>query len=273
MRLIFFISILLFASSCKDRVFLEFNRTDKRLVVDGTITDKNEPYYINLSYPTKYTYQPDPADASTRQVTGAAVTVEDDLGNVYSFAETSPGSYASDNTKFQAAVGRSYVLHIITTDGKAYTSHPEKMYSVAPLDSLYYVIDGDQYSLYVDLQDPPERGNYYQWKIRFGSHYNDWIDIATDEYFNGNYIKGLKQDDGDYRDVKGVEIGVEQLSISLEKYRFLKLLNQQVDNGGTPFEAPASPIVGNVFNENDSTDYALGYFGVSAISSKSVTVK
>jgi len=273
MRRIVLISILLVAFSCKDRVFLEFDRTDKRLVVDGTITDKNEPYYISLSYPTKYTYKPDPADATTRQCTGAVVTVEDDLGNIYPFGESSPGSYVSDNTKFQASVGRSYVLHIVTTDGKAYTSTPEKMYPVAPLDSLYYVLDGDQYSLYVDLQDPPEPGNYYQWKIRFGTRYNDWVDIATDEYFNGNYIKRLKQDDGDYKDVKGVEIGVEQLSISLEKYRFLKLLNQQVDNGGTPFESPASPIVGNVFNVNDSSDYALGYFGVSAISSKSVTVK
>lgn len=272
MRYIFLISILVIVAGCKDRVFLEFTRTDKRLVVDGTITDKNEPYYINLSYPTKYTYQPNP-DATDRQVTGAVVTVEDDLGNIYSFAENSPGSYVSDNTKFQAAVGRSYVLHVSTTDGKVYASYPEKMNSVAPLDSLYYVLDGDQYSLYVDLQDPPERGNYYQWKIRFGTRYNDWIDIATDEYFNGNYIKGLKQDDGDYKDVKGTEIFVEQLSISLEKYRFLKLLNQQVDNTGTPFQSPASPIVGNVFNENDSTDYALGYFGVSAISSKSITVK
>lgn len=271
MRFLILLVTLLIASSCEDRVYLEFDRTDKRLVIEGTITDRNEPYYINLSYPTKYTYMPDPSDAQSRRATGAVVTVEDDMGNIYSFTENSPGSYVSDNTNFQGAIGRSYTLHIATTDGKIYKSRPEKMSAVATLDSLYYETEGDQYSLYIDLQDPPERGNYYQWKLRFGTRYSDWIDVAPDEYFNGNYLKRFKKDEGNYEDAKGREFSVEQLSISREKYKFLSLLNQQIDSEGTPFEAPASPIVGNVFNENDSSDYALGYFGASAISSKSIT--
>lgn len=273
MRFRFFILTAFLLSACEDRVTLTFDRLDKRLVVEGLITDANGPYYINLSYPAKYTYTPDSAGSKFRRVTGATVTVADDLGNTYSFAEleSTPGLYASDAAEFKGTVGRSYTLRITDAEGKAYTSRPEKLTSVTPIDSIYYEKENQDYKIFIDTHDSPGLGQYYQWRIFFDNRMNDWIDISTDEYFDGNEVKRFQKDEGPF--VPGLTIRIEQLSISREKYRFLFLVDQQTTNGGTPFDSPASPIIGNVYNVNDSTDYALGYFGASAVSSKATTIK
>ena len=272
MRFLIRISILLsILSGCHDRINLDFNRVDKRLVIEGTITNTDGPYYINLSYPAKYTYKPDSTGSKARRETGALVSVVDDLGNEYIFKEDFPGLYVSDKTEFKGIVGRSYVLHINTVGGKVYKSRPERLNDVSTLDSLYYEIVDGEYMLYIDMHDPPGFGNYYQWRVTFNDNQNDWIDILPDDYIDGNYLKRFLKDQGNYS--KGLVVGIDQLSITQGKYKFLYALDEQINNGGTPFDSPSAPIVGNVYSEKDSTDYALGYFGAAAVSSKSVTIK
>jgi Domain of unknown function (DUF4249) len=265
------LSALIILSGCQDHVKLNFSRVDKRLVVEGTITNNAGANYINLSYSAKYTYQPDAAGAASRTVTGAFVSVSDDSGNRYIFKENSPGLYVSDSAEFKGTVGRSYVLHINTPDGKIYGSKAERLNAAVTIDSLYYEHISSEDWLYIDFQDPASLGNYYQWRITFDGNQNDWIDIAPDDYFNGKYLKRFSKDHGNY--ARGTVIGIDQLSITKRKYIFLYTLDQQLRNGGTPFDAPSSTIVGNVYNEKDSADYALGYFGASAVSSKSIIIK
>jgi hypothetical protein len=81
----------------------------RRLVVDGMLTNENEPHYIHLSVTNPELNQ------EIQPATGANVTVTSD-DETYAFTESAgePGVYYS--APFQAVVGREYNLSILYED-------------------------------------------------------------------------------------------------------------------------------------------------------------
>jgi hypothetical protein len=264
-----------FLQGCEDKVELDFARFDKRLVVEGWITDEPRPYYVNLSYTSIYTYKPDTVGAADRAVKGAVVSVADDLGNEYQFKEIFPGLYESDQSKFRGQVGRSYTLKVSTSEGVFYNSYPELLNPVTPLENIYYEFtnrDEGEYEVYIDTYDPPGYGNYYQWKLYYDGRLFDNIDILKDDYIDGNPLKRLNKESGNMPTNATLNLKIEQLSLTKSAYDFLYLFKEQSINVGTLWDTPPAPVIGNVFKEGDVDDYALGYFGASAVSSKFIEI-
>lgn len=106
--------------------------TDTILVVDGMITDEVASYHIRLSYAlpfdSKVTFKP---------FYSALIYVSDDLGNQYPFKEVKIGSYKSDSLHFTGQPGRTYTLHIETSDGDVYVSDSQRLETKFYTDSIF----------------------------------------------------------------------------------------------------------------------------------------
>ena len=123
----FVIGILI--NSCIEPFDAKTENFETALVIEATITDeiKNQEVYVGR--------------ASTLENTGrnpeqnARVSIVDDAQNEYSFEEVSPGKYVS-LTGFGIVPKVSYQLHILTSDGRKYTSAPEKMPEETPITNF-----------------------------------------------------------------------------------------------------------------------------------------
>lgn len=67
-------------------------------------------------------------------------------------------------------------------------------------------------------------------------------------------------------------VTLQQLSISEEVYNFWKLIEAQQRGAGDLFQPNNIRIKGNIKNENDPGDEALGVFAVSAVAEKSIFI-
>jgi hypothetical protein len=170
----------------------ELDNYDNLLVVDALITDKQETYRVKLSRTiSSSTEFPSP-------VTGALVSVFDEMGTEYFFLEKESGEYYSDSTVFQAEVGKAYALRIITKEGEHYESEYERMISVPDINKLYYRIEEEviesenrEYrglGFYIDTKDESGECRYYRWEFA-----EDW-EFSTPfpkmvEYFRSDSIE------------------------------------------------------------------------------------
>lgn len=108
---------------------------DSNLVVNGHITDANTSYTIKLSR-TFRTY-----NSESPAVSDATVFISDDSGNKYYLKQTADGIYKTDSLEFTGVIGRSYILNIITIEGKEYKSDTCLMQSTADINKIYFEKD------------------------------------------------------------------------------------------------------------------------------------
>jgi hypothetical protein len=67
-------------------------------------------------------------------------------------------------------------------------------------------------------------------------------------------------------------VKVNLYSLSKSNYDFWNLLYQQAYPNNDEDVNASVPLVGNIFNVNNPDDYAIGYFQVSATSSKQIYI-
>lgn len=159
------------------------------LVVDGMITDANTSYTVKLSK----TFQEQ--NSIPLWVSDATVFIADDAENNNYLINRGNGIYKTDSTQFRGVPGRTYVLHIVTNDGKEYESEPCLMQSVPDIDSIYFEKDQqltnngtqsqDGVSIYLDSKEG-ENNSYYRWDFDETWEFRvpdpkkwDYIDSAT----------------------------------------------------------------------------------------------
>ncbi|MCX6253406.1 MAG: DUF4249 domain-containing protein [Bacteroidia bacterium] len=293
-------SVLLLLSSCITQFIPEIDEEKELLVVQGLITDRMEPDTIKLSKSL-----PLGEISAARPVSGGFVTITDDLHNVFLLSEIVPGTYITPSY-FHGVTGRSYTLHINANSEFSslnYESFPMEMKPVPPIDSLYYEktviekadgyfrgVDGCQ--IYLDTYDPENKCRFYRWdfsetwKLRllfdvpnqtcWISDKSHSINIKSTAAFNEarinrfpiNYFSNMTD-----RLKTKYSILVNQYSLNEDEYIYWeKIQNIAVQVGGLYDIIPAS-VPSNIRCIEDPTEKVLGYFSVSAISSKRIFIK
>ncbi|MGM0647915.1 MAG: DUF4249 domain-containing protein [Bacteroidota bacterium] len=261
--LFYLIALLLLLSSCQEKIELELNDGNERLVVEGSLTNQDTTQQIVLSKTSSYF-----TAEKTPRVSGATVTVSDGQ-NTMPFPEISDGIYQSEYP-FAAEVGKTYTLLVELKDAinetMVYTAS-ETMPQLLQLDSItaeFLPNPQDDANIQVKAwgQEPATPNNYYVWDLYINAnHYSDTLNERTftdDELVNGSYIPGLPIYfyDGDVNDT----IDVYTQSISEAYFSFLMAFIQEASFGGGDFSGPPANIQGNI------SDGALGYFAVKAVS-------
>lgn len=266
MKQIITLSILALAAltSCKKEFDLNLNDSNKNyLVVEGMITDQDEPQTIRLSRTISYLEAKNP-----QKVNDAAVTIQFDNTTI-PFNLSSDGVYAAP-AGFRGEVGKTYHLKI-QVDGQQYEAS-STMRKGQKLDSVYtqkHVFNTDQFEIRANLTENPEKGDYVLLKYAQNEVLQD--SVKRWSFYSDNVMNGEKFENmlifGDIEGKVGDKITVYTYSISKETFDFVTAASSSLMEPLPFFPPPGASIKGNISNG------ALGYFQASAVFRKDSHLK
>jgi hypothetical protein len=283
-------------NSCIVQFIPSVSEDKELLVVQGVITDQPEQDTIKLSKS-----QPLGLVSDAIPITGCNVTLSDNQGMNISLNEMKPGSYVAPQD-FHGEIGRLYTLHI-KYKGLDYESTPMEMMPVPSIDSLFWkkitlepsvgFFKGvDACQIYLNSYDPQNLCKYYRWdfmetwilRLLFPVvNQTCWISERSHDV-NIKNTSTLTESRIDHYPIKYItnvtdrlkteySILVNQYSMSEEEYVYWeKIQNVNVNVGGLYDIIPAS-IPSNMKCIEDPSEQVLGYFSVSAKSSKRIFIK
>lgn len=306
MKTISYISVLLFIlifSGCITQFVPETDENADLLVVEGLITDQPEAYTIKLSRS-----MPLGKKSILRALKGCTVKIRDDEGHIYEARESSTsGTYLTDPGSFRGVVGRVYTLSVntnnSTTTHYSYESLPMEMRAVPQIDSLFFekvtIQEKTEFSgpkegcqIYLNTYDPKGECKYYRWEFietwKFHLPYiivpnnTCWITNNSDNILIKN-TSILTEDKitrlplhfiSNETDRLAVRYTIlaNQYSLIEDEYTYWEKLQNISEEVGSLYDITPSSIPGNIFCVEDPGEQVLGYFSVSAKTSKRIYI-
>lgn len=255
--------------SCEDVIEVDLPTAAPRLVVDASIDwvqgTSGNVQKIKLTTTTGY------YNSEIPSVSNAIISIESEDGLVFDFVEegTSGEYFCYD---FVPEIGKSYTLTLIV-DGEVYTA-TETLYSTPEI--LYFTQSNDLgfgddiYEIRYYFQDNPDEDNFYVDIIENPHQLLANYGTMSDKFTQGNQMDGLYFSDelkpGDVLDVR-------LYSVSERHYDYMNKLLEVANAGGGPFQTNSAVVRGNLVNQTNPDNYALGYFRLSGISSSQYTVE
>ena len=298
---ILLLSILLFLNSCITQFLPQTSEDKEIIVIEGLVTDKAGPNTIKLSKSL-----PLGGASAAKPLSGCIVSVTDDLSNSYLFTETTAGNYVSDSANFRGVIGRVYTLHIFTNSdnySRKYVSYPVEMKPVPDIDSLFWEKEtlkasaaGDPIqqgcSIYLNTHDPSNQAKYYRWEyietwkfqIPFSvPNYLCWTSAVSEE-INIKNTSALGEDRIERHPVKFISnesdrlkikysILVNQFSLNDDEFGYWEKLQNLTEKVGGLYDIIPSSIPSNIYSPDDPNEKVLGYFSVSACSSRRIFIR
>ncbi|MDP3002734.1 MAG: DUF4249 domain-containing protein [Bacteroidales bacterium] len=294
-------SFLLLLNSCIVQFIPETDEDKELLVVEGLITDQPEAYTVKLSKSL-----PLGRKNVAKPLKGCIVKISDDMGNTYSLKETVAGTYVTDPAKFQGTIGRWYTLHINTNtsyNNLNYESFPMELKPVPKIDSIYYekkiIREKDEISqalegcqVYLNTYDPENNCSFYRWeysetwefrlpydvtnRVCWLSNNSDRINVKNTSVFEedriNRYPLNFISNTTDRLRVK-YSMLVNQYSLNEDEYLYWEKLQNIAEQVGGLYDITPAAIPSNVWCLEDPNEKVLGYFSVSARSSKRIFIK
>ncbi len=247
--------------ACEDVIEVDLPTAPPRLVVDASIdwvqgTD-GSVQKIKLTTTTGYYNTEIPV------VSNATISIESQDGLVFEFVEEG-GSGEYFCYDFVPEIGKSYTLTLIV-DGQVYTA-TEKLYSTPEI--LYFTqnndlgIGDDVYEIRYYFQDNPDENNFYVDWVKETNKLLPSYGTMNDKFTQGNQMYGLYFS-GDI--VPGNVLDVKLYSVSERYYDYMNKLLEAANNGGGPFQTNSAVVRGNLINQTNPDNYALGYFRLSEV--------
>ncbi len=256
-------------SSCEEVVDVDLNTAAPRLVIDASIdwvkgTD-GSVQKIKLTTTTGF------YDSEVPVVSNAEVRIKNTNNDVFEFIEEpGTGEYICNN--FVPQLGETYELTVIT-GGQTYVA-TEKLYAAPDVESVEQNdeggVSGDEIELKFFFQDNGAEDNFYLTAFETSITAFPDYDAYDDEFFQGNRTFGFYLTE----DLKsGDETTFSVYGISERYMNYMTILTEITEGGGNPWGAPPTNIRGNLVNQTNSSNFALGYFRLSEVSKMDYTVQ
>lgn len=295
-RTVFLLVFSIAFVACEDIISPNLEKANPILAVDAWINNKNETQVIRLTETQPYFQNTTPPG-----VGGASINIIDNEGRNYFFAEdfNKPGDYTwtpPTSSVVFGKTGNAYQLNIQLSTGEVYTA-TSYMGRVPVIDSVTLTfepknaIQPDSYIAEFWATEVPGSGDTYWIKaFKNGVLLNkpEEINIAFDAGFSagGNFDgvtfitpkrRGVNPNDVDADDKAispyqpGDSLNVEIHSLTVEAFNYMNEVVIQTNRPGGFSELFASPIANvstNIFNADKAGPAAVGFFTVSAVSSK-----
>lgn len=265
---LFIISVAFF--SCEDVVDIDLSTAPAKLVIDASIkwqkgTAGNEQT-IRLTTTTDFYATTIPT------VSGATVFITDGNGIQYDFIET-PGSGNYVCTNFNPEIRQNYTLTVIY-DSQVYTA-TESLIEVPTIDNIEQTenggFTGDQKEVKFFYQDNGLVDNFYLEEYNSSFTILPEYDVIDDSFFQGNPMFGLYTNE-DMKTDDVLQFTLHGISESYYNYMNI-LLGIAGTNGGSPFQTPPATVRGNIVNQTNTNNFALGFFRLSETDTISYTVQ
>jgi hypothetical protein len=303
-----FLFVLLFCFSCVRTVYPPIRNVASKLVAEGWITTDPPPYTINLSYSGKFTN----AYLVPQQlfISDARVIIADDTGDSTLCQWINNGTYLSSDPNFIGKVGSTYTLKIYLSNGKTYSSLPEKIAPAPPIDSVLVKYDSsyisgvrpNQLIISVRARDAAGTQNFYRWtssgyipRKSVGDTCDNFqppcsepfycqCDALCEQFVQDNDVNILSDQFIDGKEMNQPVfysaiywygkhyIEVKQYSITRTAYQFWKQFLDQTNRTGSTLDPLPGSLTGNIYNVADSNDIALGLFSASDVYTKRIVI-
>lgn len=271
-------------SGCVTPYEPSFKQQPENVVVQGFISNELGPYLVRLARPANYSFK-----GYSIGIQGAKIYITDDAGGREDLVEAlGIGEYKTQ--KLQGITGRAYQLHF-EVNGKKYESKPELLREVVGIDRIYHepfqsinpITNERQlggWHVYIDTQDPAERGNYYRWnslhyKYLLTTCTHCWdiirclgpgcIKVANDALNNGQQIARQEVATVPVECRNKYYLEIEQQVLTREGYLYWKTIKQLLENTGGVFDVAPSAVPGNLTCVSDPQEQVLGFFGAIGI--------
>jgi len=254
--------------SCEEVVDLDLSTQKPRLVIDAAIdwekgTDGSQQT-IRLTTTTAY------YDPNVPPVSGAIVFITDENGLVFDFTEAvGTGNYNCQT--FLPEIGLSYTLTVIH-EGQTYIAQ-ENLMSVPEITSVEQNNEGGFLGEDIELryyyQDDPNAENYYL--EREESAIIPYPDFSTssDEFSNGNLSFGIFSNE----DLAvGDQVNIRLYGITRRYFEYMEKL-LAITGGGGPFGTAPATVRGNIVNQSQESNFALGYFRLAEVDRREVVIQ
>ena len=273
MKLFNYISLLFLVITfigCEKVIDVDLDTAPPKLVVEASInwyknTTGNEQF-IKLTTTTDY------FSSTIPNVSGATVFITNSSGTVFNFVEvTEPGIYVCNH--FEPVINENYTLTIVY-NGETFTAS-EKLLATPEITRIEQNneggILGDEIEVRFFYDDIPNEANYYLQQIDDPYKVIPEFGVLEDRFFQNNELFGLYFSE----DLKsGDELTFTLNGITENHYNYMNiLLSISGSNGGSPFQTPPATVRGNIINQTNFDNFALGYFSVSETDKKSYIVQ
>jgi len=266
--------------SCISQVEIDLPSSKEKLVVDAWFTNiQSEGGSLHKLILSKT--RPVMSSSKAKPVSDALVVLKDNTGGEFEMTyvpakdETVKASYQINKN---LSTGKIYSIYIKTKEGEEYLSQAQEItdYKYSPTISVEKDIDEDDKPYDKLLVEPkfPEKGVYYFiWRLKY--KYDTEYEYESEYFFDNDFILGsniytdIEDSQTYFEDLYAGNIyQVEQQIISIETYKYLKLIKQQADREmENMFSTPPAPLRGNIarINSTDIEEDALGYFIISSV--------
>lgn len=262
--------ILLSLVSCEDVIEVDLETSAPKLVIDATI--KWEKGTLGNQQSIFLTTTSGFYESDVPKVSGATVFITNEDNTVFNFTEIpNTGEYLCN--AFVPEINKTYTLTVLL-NGETYTAS-ETLIAAPEIDTIEQNNEGgftgDQIEVKFFYDDTPLIDNYYL--IQFNTSFTSLpeYDVIRDEFFQGNQMFGLYTNE----DMEtGNEVTFTLHGISETYYNYMNvLLGVAGNNGGSPFQTPPATVRGNIINQTNFENYALGFFRLSEIDKMTYTVQ
>ena len=252
-----FVLITFITIACEEVIDVNLNTAPPRLVIEATINwVKDTPgniQVVRLSTSTSYFADQIPP------VTNANVTITNSQGIVFTFEEIDePGLYICNN--FVPVVNENYSL-VVVYSGETYAA-TERLLATPIVKRIEQRNDagvlGDATEVKFFFDDIPNETNFYFLGIFDPYKVIPEYGVLEDRFFENNEMFGLYFSD---KFVPGDTIIYTMSGISQQYYNYMNILLAQAGTTSAgPFSTPNSTVRGNIINQSNFDNFALGYF-------------
>lgn len=260
----------LFFIACEDVVDIELDTAPAKLVIDAAL--KWEKGTTGNEQTIKLTTTTDFYSSEIPVVSGASVFVTNGNAVQFNFTEI-PGTGNYVCTNFIPEIGQTYTLTVIY-QGETFIA-TENMIAAPTIDSVEQTenggFTGDEVEVKFFFQDNGAIDNFYLTQFNTSFTVLPEYDVIDDDFFQGNQMFGLYSNE-DLKTNDQIQFTLQ--GISERYYNYMNvLLGIAGTNGGSPFQTPPATVRGNIINQTNFNNFALGYFSVSETDKKSYIVQ
>ena len=263
------ISLFVF-TSCEKVIEVDLDTAEPKLVIDASLkwekgTSGNEQT-IKLSTTGSFYSNAIPP------VSNAVVFVTDTNDSTFNFIENgTTGEYNCSN--FVPIIGETYTLTVLYAN-QTYSAI-ETLMPVPTINSIEQKNDtgftGDNIEIKAIFTDNGATNDYYLFKAKPNYNTIPSYRVFYDRFFQGNSFYAIYSDD---KLKSGDVLQIALQGISKRYYSYMNILISLAgSNNGSPFQSPPATVRGNVINESNDANYALGYFSLSEVDAREYTIE
>ncbi len=192
--------VLLLLTSCIEPFTPDIEEFRDLIVINGRISNQEGYHMVDISRTSSYN------DPARRSESGCKVKVYDDRGNVFEYAETSPGYYSCWIAKEYLVAGTRYRVEVVTSEGITYQSAYDIMNPCADIDTVYYEVSEefplnpllDPYpglQFLIGTRESPGNVSNYRWELTETWEYHSKYTLG--DYYDGkiHYMLPEEYDD------------------------------------------------------------------------------